>query len=85
MTATDDVETKLLKVKELREVELALDFCERAERHNAIIDRIKAEDDAKSERSIEVKFTAEESGVVFRAVASVLQTRATRLKNEIGA
>lgn len=79
----DDIEARLKLAKEAREVERAIDLCERGARHNARISSLKAEDAAEAERSIELLFTAEESIAIFNCAAAALTARRTFLMTQL--
>lgn len=78
-----DIEAKLLKVRDVRAIEHAIVLCERGAAHGAIISRIAAEDEAESERSINLKFTRDESASIFTVTSEILQRRLSQLKAEL--
>lgn len=83
--SVSDVKAKLLKLDELERVEHAMVLCESATRHKAMISRIQAQDEAESERSVELDFTPAEGEKIFAFIETVLAERRDALKAELGA
>lgn len=82
----DDLESKLLLMKEARDVERALDLCRRAviPEHETRILSIRAEGVAETERSIYLPLTIAESMAVFEMVSQQLAQRLEALKQKLG-
>lgn len=83
MTAMDDIEAKLQKVKLVREIEHVLNVLKGGVQHRARISALIAEDEASSERSAHFAFSEEESGMIFLAAEETLRQRYEALKDEL--
>ena len=59
----------------MTETENAIDVLQGAQRNKAYITAILATDAADSERSVHVKFTSEESAILFAAAVKALKAR----------
>lgn len=85
MDSMDEVEEKLKAVKEVRDVEKGILICQSGAKSSAQIYSLKAEDAAESERSLELKFSPEESASIFSLAEKILGDRRDMLKAKIGA
>ena len=89
-----DLELKMSKIRQARDIELALDLCARGIANRGVIYRIAAESDygvgagngsqGGAERSIVLTLTVAESAEVFDFVRSLITTRLAALKVELG-
>jgi hypothetical protein len=84
-----DIEAKLNKVKEAREMEVAIDHCQRGVLNEGVVYKIAAETDygtqrGGAERSINITFTIEESRMIFEAVEIMLVARLAGIKRDLG-
>lgn len=85
MDSMDEVEEKLKAVKEIRDVEKGILICQSGQTSGAQIYSLRAEDAAESERSLELKFSPEESASIFGLASKMLGDRRDVLKAKIGA
>lgn len=85
MESMDEIEVKLKVVKEVRDVERGITICQSGAKSGAQIYSLRAEDAAESERSLELKFTMEESASIFLLAEKILGERRDALKAKIGA
>lgn len=81
----DDIETKLKKVKLIKDMELVFDLLERGPKHDALVSAIVAEDAAESERSVRFAFSVDESKAIFKAAEDAIRVRYKALKAELTA
>lgn len=77
VTAEEVERRRVADLQHAARAEHAIDLCERAlnPAHRTRILKIVAEDEAESERSVELKFSVEESAEIFAAAKSALEKR----------
>lgn len=80
----NDIEAKLNKIKEIKEVEHALAVLESGVKNGALIHTIGAEDAAEAERSLKFSFNADETKAIFAAAAMALMARHNELETAVG-
>ena len=79
-----EIEAKMNAIKDAREIERAIDLCKRGVANGGMVYKIAAEDASEAERSIDVKFTLEESAAIFEATIVALTPRLNVLREKLG-
>lgn len=79
-----EIEEKIKKIKEAREIEQALEHCKFGILNRAMIYKIAAEDAGEAERSVTLNFTPEESAAIFVTISKEIKPRLEKLRAELG-
>lgn len=85
----DDLEEKMRKIKQCRDIDLALSHCAAGVLNEGIVYKIAAETDygtqrGGAERSVNVEFTIAESARLFDLAKEMLTKRLAVLRSELG-